>query len=224
LGGVNGTLVGKIAAPPTSNGWGTYKTVSGDLTQKLTGIQDVYFVLTGTTSSALKYIGNFDNASFSYVNPNPTRSDYAKLELEKYDEWSTALNVYNNNSPLKTEGGRSGDQVANTFNGAWLGFKKMNFGIEGVDRVAIEYSGNSGSCPTDAAVEIRLGGVDGTLVGKLSTPPTASGWGAYQTVTADLTQKLTGLQSVYLVFTGTNNSTKKYIGNFDNARFSLNVQ
>lgn len=224
LGGINGTLVGKIAVPPTSNGWGTYKTVSGDLTQKITGIQNVYFVLTGTTSATFKYIGNFDNASFSYE--LPIRSDFAKLELESFNEWSTAVNVYNNNTPLKTEKPANTDreQVANTFNGAWLGFKKMNFGTEGVDRVAIEYSGNSGNCATDAAVEIRLGGVDGTLVGKLLTPPTASGWGTYQTVTADLTQKLTGLQDVYLVFTGTNNSTKKYIGNFDNARFSLNVQ
>ncbi|MFC0331484.1 carbohydrate-binding protein, partial [Paenibacillus sepulcri] len=65
LGGPNGTLVGKIATPPTANGWGTYQTVTGKLTQTLSGLQNVYLVLTGTGSSTFKYIGNFDNASFT---------------------------------------------------------------------------------------------------------------------------------------------------------------
>ncbi|MFC0335659.1 GH92 family glycosyl hydrolase, partial [Paenibacillus sepulcri] len=233
LGSKEGTLVGTIAVPPTASGWGTYKTATGDLTQTFTGLQDVYLVLTGTTDGTYTYLGNFDNASFTLSagepdepGDEPVRTDFAKLELESYDEWTTATNTFNNNTPLKTENGKGGlgKQVANTFNGAWLAYKRMDFGSEGVNQLSIEYSGNSASCPADAAVEVRLGGPNGTLVGKIATPPTANGWGTYQTVTGKLTQTLSGLQDVYLVFTGTGSSTFKYIGNFDNASFSLSTR
>ncbi|UJF31490.1 GH92 family glycosyl hydrolase [Paenibacillus hexagrammi] len=217
LGGVDGTLVGTLAVPPTASGWGTYKTVTGNLTQTLTGIQDVYLVLTGTTDSTFKYLGNFDNASFT---SGSMRTDAANLQFESYDEWSTAVNPANN-APLKTETSGSRKQVANTYNGAWLAYKRMDFGSTGANQMSIEYASNSGNCAADSAVEVRLGSVDGTLVGTLAVPPTASGWGTYKTVTGSLTQKITGIQDVYLVFTGTTSSTYKYIGNFDNASFSL---
>ncbi|MDI4647645.1 GH92 family glycosyl hydrolase [Cohnella hashimotonis] len=221
LDSVDGTLIGKVGAPPTAAAWGTYKTVSAALTQTVTGVRDVYLVLTGSTDTTYKYIGNFDNAAFSLAVPEqPVRTDFAKLELESYDAWSTALNPYNN-SPLGTENGKSGKQIKNTFNGAWLAFKRMDFGSAGVDQVSIEYSGNSTSCPADAAVEVRLGAPDGELIGKVLTPPTAGAWGTYKTATANLTKKLSGVQDVYFVLVGTSTATFKYIGNFDNAAFAL---
>ncbi len=221
LGSVDGTLVGTVATPPTASGWGTYATVTADLTQTVTGVQDLYVVFRGTTSSTYKYIGNFDKANFSLKAPEPkVRTDFSKLELETYDEWSTALNPANN-SPLKTEGGKSGQQVANTFDGAWLAYKRMDFGGTGVNQLSIEYTSNSTNCAADSAIEVRLGSVDGTLIGTLAVPPTAGAWNTYKTVTGDLSQTITGVQDVYLVFKGTTNSTYKYIGNFDNAGFSL---
>ncbi|MGM1047767.1 hypothetical protein [Paenibacillus uliginis] len=62
--------------------------------------------------------------------------------MKPNDEWSTELNP-SNRGPLKTEPGRSGQQVANTFDGAWLAYKGMDFGSAGVNRLSIEYSGNS---------------------------------------------------------------------------------
>jgi predicted alpha-1,2-mannosidase len=220
LGGIAGKLVGTVNLPNTGDGWGTYQSVEADLTTTVIGKQDLYMVMKGSMDTNHPYLGNLDRFTLEY---HEVRGDFAKLELEAYDEWSTAPNPYNNN-PLKTESGKSGKQVANTFNGAWLGFKRMDFGSNGVNQLSIEYTGNSASCPADAAVEVRLGGVNGTLVGKLATPPTASGWGTYKTVTGELTQKLIGIQDVYLVFTGTTSSTYKYIGNFDNASFALSAQ
>ncbi|MFB5762742.1 GH92 family glycosyl hydrolase [Paenibacillus medicaginis] len=219
LGGVDGELVGTVQLPNTGSGWGTYKTAVANLNKTLTGTQDVYLVMKGSTDSTRLYMGNFDRFTLDYVK---IRNDYARLELEKYDQWSTSANPANN-GPLKTEAGKSGQQVANTFDGAWLAYLNMDFGNTGVNQFSIEYAGNTGNTAADAAVEIRLGGVDGTLVGKVATPPTASSWGTYATVTGSLTQTLTGMQDVYLVFKGKTDSTYKYIGNFDNASFSAST-
>ncbi|MEC0329445.1 glycoside hydrolase family 92 protein [Paenibacillus macerans] len=215
LGSVDGTLIGTVALTNTGSSWGTYRTAAANLNTTVTGVQDVYIVLKGTTTGDLPYIGNFDSFTFDKV-----RSDYAKLELETFDAWSTELNPAKG-TPLKTENGKSGKQVANTFNGAWLAYKGMDFGSAGVNQFAIEYSGNSNSVPADAAVEVRLGSVNGTLAGKAAVPPTAGSWGTYKTATAELNRTVTGVQDVYLVLTGTTDSKYTYIGNFDNASFSL---
>ncbi|WP_201008711.1 glycoside hydrolase domain-containing protein [Paenibacillus glycanilyticus] len=224
LGSPTGTLVGTVAIPNTGSTWGQYNTATADLNTTIKGKQDLYIVLTGSTTSSLLYVGNYDSLTFGY---KPVRSDFAKLELESYDAWTTALNPANSTA-LGTEPGKGGAglQVKNTFNGAWLAYKRMDFGTEGVNTFAVEYAGNTTNCFTNSAVEIRLGSPTGTLVGKISTPPTAGNWATYDTVSGALTQKLTGIQDVYLVLTGSagNGETgKKYIGNFDNAAFSLKV-
>ncbi|GIO64246.1 glycoside hydrolase domain-containing protein [Paenibacillus cineris] len=215
LGSVGGELVGTVQLAHTGSGWGTFGTAEAILDRNVTGKQNLYIVMKGSTDSSHPYIGNFDRLTWDH---QQIRSDFAKLELETYDEWSTALNPANN-GPLKTENGKSGKQVANTYSGAWLAYKRMNFGSTGVSKLTIEYSSNSGNCAPDSAVEVRLGGVNGTLVGTIPVPPTASGWGTYRTVTGTLSQKITGVQDIYLVLTGSTNATYKYIGNFDNASF-----
>ncbi|RCX08166.1 alpha-mannosidase [Anaerobacterium chartisolvens] len=223
LGAVDGELVGTVETPPTADSWGTYSVATAELNKKVTGVQDVYLVLTGSTDATYKYVGNFDNASFSLkpVEEEPeTRGDYSYLELESYDEWCGGINPANN-QPIKTEGGKSGQQIANTYSGAWLAYKSMDFGAEGVDQIAVEYTSNSTNCAADSAVEVRLGAVDGELVGRVETPPTAGGWGTYAVAVAELNRKVTGVQDVYLVLTGSTDATYKYVGNFDNARFSL---
>ncbi|MGG4103580.1 carbohydrate-binding protein [Paenibacillus lautus] len=80
--------------------------------------------------------------------------------------------------------------------------------------------GNSTNCAPYSAVEVRLGGVDGTLIGTIPVPPTASGWGPYKIATGQLTEALIGVLDVYFVLTGSTDSTYKYIGNFDRAEFT----
>ncbi|MNO13822.1 Endo-1,4-beta-xylanase A precursor [compost metagenome] len=215
LGSVDGELLGTVALKNTGGAWGTYTTSGMNLTRTLTGKQDLYLVMKGSTDKDHPYIGNLDRFSFETI-----RSDYAKLELESYNAWSTEVNPVNK-APLKLEAGKSGKQVANTFSGAWMLYKKMDFGSNGANQLSIEYSGNSGNCAVDSAVEVRLGSVTGTLVGRIAIPPTANSWGTYATATGNLTQKLTGIQDVYLVLTGTTDTTFKYIANVDNASFSL---
>ena len=206
--------IATVSLAQTGSGWGTYGTASVQLKEPVSGLHDVYIVLKGTTNSSQPYIGNLDKMTFDRV-----RNDFEALELENFDAWSTDNNPAKG-TPMKKEKGKSGEQVANTFNGAWLAYNGMDFGTGGVNKIAIEYSGNSNSCPVDASIEVRLGSVNGTLVGKVAVPPTADSWGTYQTATATLNQTLTGVQDIYLVMTGTTDSKYIYIGNFDNASFT----
>lgn len=217
LGAVDGELLGNVELKNTGAGWTQYKAAAGILNRTLTGKQSLFFVLKGSTDSNRPYIANLDKFIWDY---QAIRTDYTKLELESYDAWSTDNNPANG-GPLKTENGTSGKQVANTFSGAWLAYKGMNFGSTGVNQWSVEYTGNSTNTAADSSVEVRLGGVDGELVGTLSAPPTANAWGTYKTVSGALSKNLTGMQDIYLVFRGTTDSTFKYIGNFDNASFSL---
>ncbi|GBF74286.1 alpha-1,2-mannosidase [Paenibacillus sp. 598K] len=215
----DGPLAGIVQLPRTDNGWGQYRIEEALLDVTLQGIQDLYLVMRGTTTNDHLYIGNFDSIAFSHV---PMRADYAMLELERYDEWSTAINP-GNNQPLKTENGKSGKQVANTYDGAWLAYKNMNFGISGVNYVSVEYAGNRGNTAADARVEVRLGDVSGPLLATIDTPPTADGWGVYAEAGAALTESLTGTKDIYFVMRGTTNGTYRYIGNYDNVRFQKQV-
>lgn len=217
LGAVDGELLGNVELKNTGAGWTQYKAAAGILNRTLTGKQSLFFVLKGSTDGNRPYIANLDKFIWDY---QAIRTDYTKLELESYDAWSTDNNPANG-GPLKTENGTSGKQVANTFSGAWLAYKGMNFGSTGVNQWSVEYTGNSTNTAADSSVEVRLGGVDGELVGTLSAPPTANAWGTYKTVSGALSKNLTGMQDIYLVFRGTTDSTFKYIGNFDNASFSL---
>ncbi|MEK3884850.1 GH92 family glycosyl hydrolase [Paenibacillus sp. PL2-23] len=217
LGSVDGEIIGTVPLPNTGGGWGSYSKTKAYLSRTVTGVNDVFVVMRGTTNSNQLYIGNFDQFTLSHQG---LRYDYANLELENYSEWATG-NHPTQGTPLKVENGKSGKQVANTYNGAWLAYKGMSFGNAGVNTFAIEYAGNTGNTAADGAVELRLGSVDGALLGKVMTPPTSSGWGVYATASIPLTQPLVGVHDIYLVFTGTTSSTFKYIGNFDNAAFTV---
>jgi predicted alpha-1,2-mannosidase len=218
LGSADGEVIADMALPNTGNAWKTpYTKIKAHFSRTVTGVNDVFVVMRGSINNDLPYIGNFDQ--FTLINEG-LRYDYAKLELEKYNEWATGNHPVQG-TPLKVENGKSGQQVANTYNGAWVAYKGMNFGDSGVNTFSVEYSGNSANTAADSALEIRLGAVDGTLIGKVETPPTASSWGTYATASIDLTQQLTGVHDIYLVFAGTVNNTFKYIGNFDNAAFTL---
>src|SRR5690606_19943743 len=199
LGAVDGPLIGKLDVPPTGNGWGTYRTVTGKLTETITGIQSIYLVFTGTTDNNIKYIGNFDNASFSLSVEAPDSP--AIIELEERSEWSSEVNSFNNN-PLKTEANNGGTVVANTFDGAWLTFNEVDFGASGKNYVEIVYDAPTSRTPADVKAEIRLGDKDGALVGILELKNTGSGWGTYKTASATLNEKLKGQQTITIVFTG----------------------
>lgn len=67
LGSVDGTLIATVALPQTGTSWDTYRTATADLNTIVTGLQDVYIVLRGTTNGSQPYIGNFDLFTFDKI-------------------------------------------------------------------------------------------------------------------------------------------------------------
>lgn len=65
LGSADGTLAGIIPIPATGGAWSNYGTAIGRLTQTVTGEQNVYLVMRGTTPDGNPYIANFDYFQFS---------------------------------------------------------------------------------------------------------------------------------------------------------------
>jgi hypothetical protein len=217
LGGVDGELAGTLTAPPTASSWGTYKSVSGSLNKTLTGIQDIYLVLKGTTDATFKYIGNFDNASFSLAVVEPD----VVAEFENSTAHSDATNTFNHN-PIHTESKAVGTVVANTFTGVWFTFGNVDFGVQGKNYVSIQYDAPTSRTPVNLVAEIRLDDKDGPVIGTVSLPNTGSGWDTYRTAGAALTQRLTGRQNLYVSLTGTTTSNLLYVGNLDKLTFTEN--
>ncbi|GAA6397219.1 carbohydrate-binding protein [Solibaculum mannosilyticum] len=205
LGAPDGELIGTVQTPPTASSWGTFGTASTVLSKPITGKQDIYLVLVGTTPDSNPYIGNFDYFELKGEEIPETPASVG-VEFEDYADWK--------DSAMKTEAGGTGTVVANTYPGDWLHYT-VDLGNNSMDEVAINYSNNSNRCKTDAYVEVRLGSPDGELVGTVQTPPTASSWGTFSTATASLNKTLTGKQEIYLVLKGTTPDGNPYIGNFD---------
>lgn len=228
LGGANGYLLATVQIPPTVGG--VYATatakLNADAKAKLQGVQDIYVVLKGTVPEGATTAGSMNWLRFSKVKTH----NAAMLEAESYDSWSTAKHP-SGNGTLKTEAagtGGSGNAVANTFDGAWLKFDRLNFGDGVPDTLTINYKAKVGNCPTDARVEVRLGGVDGTLAAVVTIPkPTGSNgsWTGWLKVSSAFTEEqkalLTGaVDDVYVVFRGDMSANKSwYIINLDYMQF-----
>ncbi|MDP4179552.1 MAG: carbohydrate-binding protein [Bacillota bacterium] len=124
--------------------------------------------------------------------PTPTavvtqRSAFSKLEAESYNSLnSTTIQT------VTTVNGGSGIGYIN--NGNYLVFNKIDFGSGATSFKALV--ADSGT----ANIEIRLNSPTGTLAGTLQVAST-SDWNTYQEQTCSI-NKVTGVNDVYLVFSG----------------------
>ncbi|MFB9315528.1 glycoside hydrolase domain-containing protein [Nocardioides plantarum] len=147
-----------------------------------------------------------------------SQGGYRRLEAEKHDLWSGGADLHD--EPTGIGGVRPG---------AWIAFNGVSFsGGQVPDQVQVRYSGAVNDGYANAAVEVRLGAVDGPLLATVATPPTASGFGTYATATADLTGVDALLAAapatVYFVFRGSNptssDTTPHWVGNVDFMQFA----
>ncbi|WP_134738324.1 GH92 family glycosyl hydrolase [Nocardioides sp. 503] len=144
-----------------------------------------------------------------------SQGGFRRLEAEQHDSWSGGTDLHD--EPNGIGGVRPGD---------WIAFRGISFGEDQVpDQVQVRYSGASDDGYADAAVEVRLGAVDGPLLATVATPPTATGFGTYATATADLTGVAELLAAspatVYFVFRGSNtDGSRHWVGNFDRMQFA----
>jgi hypothetical protein len=182
LDGKSGALVGALTVQDTGS-WSTFKAQAINLSTTITGVHDLYFVMSGGAD-----VANIDSFTFStqsiVVEPPPVpaeRSAYTTIQAESY---TTQFGS-------QVMGGTVGYLDA----GDYLHFKAVGFD-DGAKSVSFEVA-----VPSTAAgkkIEVRLDSKTGTLVGSLTVQNTG-GWSAYTSQAINLTTTITGVRDLYLV-------------------------
>lgn len=140
-----------------------------------------------------------------------------KIEAEACD---TFYNLVIDKNAARSGGGNLGGVKPDSY----ARYDYLDFG-DGATKLTLNYSRKDGADngvvqSPDATVKVYLNGLPaegGTLVGTLSEPPyTATTWGTYANFEASLTQTVSGIHTVYLVFEGSG----PCVINLDYFRFS----
>lgn len=91
---------------------------------------------------------------------------------------------------------KEGGNVGFIQNGSWISFSNFDFGG------GVEYLWIEGATPgAGGSVEFRLGGESGTLIGSVAITNTGD-WNAYKPFALKISAPVTGVQNLYLKFTG----------------------
>jgi endo-1,4-beta-xylanase len=120
-------------------------------------------------------------------NPVAQRSAFTKLEAESYNS-SNASSI----QKIGTVNGGSGVGYIN--NGNYLVYNNIDFG-SGATSFKTLVAANSST-----SIQVRLNSASGTLLGTLPVAATG-GWNSYKEYTCNIS-KVTGVNSLYLVFSG----------------------
>lgn len=97
--------------------------------------------------------------------------------------------------------GGSGRTVVGTLRSqAYLAFRNVDFGA-GLAAVEVNLSSGLADAGIVGSIEVHTGGVNGPLVGVVPVSKTGS-WTTFQSFSAGLTQTVTGVKDVFLVFHG----------------------
>lgn len=148
-----------------------------------------------------------------------------RIEAEKSDAWTDARNPHApNDAVLKNEG----DVIGGTFDGAWIRYDSIDFSGLNIKSIDVRYCNNSGRCPEDAKLEVRLDAFDGELITTVNMPSTGSSWGVFgivsQVIDEDKLAKLDGIHDVYFVMKGSTTDTRPFIGNIDYMQFKESTE
>ena len=157
----------------------------------------------GAERPALKwlkeYLGNLPNPTPS-TSPTPTptrtpdntqRDAYSILEAENFSDL--------NSSTIEIIGtGAGGEGIGYIESGDYVVYNNVDFGRDG----ALSFKALVASAAeTTTNIQIRAGSPTGTLLGTLAVESTGD-WDTYMEQTCDITNKVTGVKDLYLVFTG----------------------
>lgn len=106
--------------------------------------------------------------------------------------------------------GQSTDNVGFIQNGDWISFDDVDFGAG-----ALLFEVDASSSTSGGAIELRLGGTAGTLIGTCNVTGTGS-WNSWNTFSSNISGA-SGTQDLYLVFTGGSG----YLFNLDHFQFTV---
>ncbi len=175
LDSISGTLVGTCQVS-TTGGWQNWVTKSCTISAA-TGTHDVYLVFKGGA-------GNLFNLQWFRFNSG--RSAYVQ----------TAASTYDSQFEIQTESCSEGGQnIAFIDNGDYIVFNSVNFGSG-----AASFEARVASAAAGGSIEVRLGSVQGTLLGTCTFSGTG-GWQNWVTTSCGISGA-SGTQNLYLVFKG----------------------
>ena len=204
LDAVDGPLVASVPMNNTG-GWQSWESVNVPLTETVTGVHDVYLVVANEPS--WQEIGNANWLTFSAADPgsepppsedpttsptaepteDPARSAFERIEAESFDQQLGVLTE-------ATSDVGAGENVGWLANDDWTRYERVDFG-DGADEFQARVAS---AVTTNGRLEVRLGSVDGDTVASVPMPNTG-GWQSWRTVTAQLTESVSGVHDVYLV-------------------------
>ena len=214
LDAVDGPVVASVPMANTG-GWQSWESVDVPLTETVTGVHDVYLAV--VNEPAWQEIGNVNWLKFGAVDPEPTpspteeptpepsptqeptptptpeptqeptRSAFERIEAESFAD----------QAGIQTEGTSDdggGDNVGWLANGDWTRYDRIDFG-EGAAEVDLRVAS---AVTTNGRLEVRLDALDSPSVASVAMPNTG-GWQSWRTVSAQLSETVSGVRDVYLV-------------------------
>lgn len=223
-GSATGPLVTTIPLP-TTNGWANYTarthTFTADEIAKLAGVNDAYFVFTGTLASGQSWVANVDWFQF-----RPAADAVATSKTVQFESIRTGYGPLNaagtglvegtdfSGPDLKTEAGSVGGQLAGTKNGAWIRYPEVDLGERSATTLSVRYDAPSTKV-ADGRLAVYVDEMSGDPVVTVPLQATGANWGTYATAKLALPTELTGSHALYFALQSTPTSTQPYVGNLD---------
>jgi hypothetical protein len=186
LDSLSGTTVGTCSIPVLGN-WDTWTDVISNLDDvAVNGVHDLYLVYHGADGS--DYPCNIDWFTFTSVK-GVARVASSKIEAENYTS----------GSGVGTENGGGTTYLAGIYgpNNPYAMYNYIDFGGSSPTKFCVK----AASATAGGDIEIRLDGMNGTLIGKCTVPGTG-GWTNFTISSCDITASVTGKHIVYLLFKG----------------------
>jgi endo-1,4-beta-xylanase len=122
---------------------------------------------------------------------NTQRDAYSILEAENFSDL--------NSSTIETIGtGADGEGIGYIESGDYVVYNNVDFGRDGARSFKAMVAS---AADTTTNIQIRAGSPTGTLLGTLAVESTGD-WDSYEEQQCDITNKVTGVKDLYLVFTG----------------------
>lgn len=226
VGAVDGPLVATVATPPTAANFGTYATVSADLSDvdALTqgGPKTVYFVFKGSNASAsdstAHWVGNFDWMQFADSDSNDVVLTGDNRTDWRTDHPSGAMKV----EPCACD--PTASDIGNTFDGDWVHWAGVDFSKQAVTGLSVRYVNNSTRDGSNSSIDVYLDSMTGTpLVSNVALPATGANWTTDGTVSVNLPGEISGKHDVYVVM-HTTAANANYVSNFVSFTFTVPVE
>ncbi|ANW95380.1 hypothetical protein AXE80_03395 [Wenyingzhuangia fucanilytica] len=192
-GSTTGTLLATVPITNTTS-HSTFHQFSADLNQTVTGLNNIYFVATSSSTEALLEI---DQLSFTQDLCNTSSyNPYLPISAESFC----------NASGVSLEEVSTFNKVVSQIeNNDYIKFSNVDFGYDDVYN-SIEVLASSATA--GGTVEVRSGSVDGNLLASIDITNTGD-WDTYQLFSSYTNTEITGTHDIYLVFTGSSGSLFK---------------